>query len=642
MKFILKAKPPNNFHKAKKDNVKPVELREDKDEEVLDEENIQWEDVDVKEFETKKLNFQAIPESLIDSEFKKKETETEEPQDEEKLENQTHESDLRPEDNINKIFELESNKFTSETLSKEYEALPTTAINSINKLFSAEDLIKPGSFDRSLEKSKDEKNTGTQTKNFENEKKNSSHKMDSLFEKDFTSMFITSNKEQKKEPVETKFNERHNNKILDEIFKTKSNYDDKDRIVNITNEEKSYNINKFNPNYNDIDDDEFVQFYRNSERENAFSKKEFTSEFNKNFECNMNQNHIPNRNIYNNPNFENMHIPQIPFPANNMNFHSVPHNIRPPNLSPFNMPHPMNPQMQNFHNIQNISRQPKINPNFNRNNMNPLNYGQVNSENLLRTQMNYNPQMEEEQAMTNILENPNNIVQKNLTKRCWFLMSDKNKIRGNFNSIELLKFLEEKIKSNYNFENLFITDHDTDIYFTPANLYEVLKENIPRIIENMKNKNVVKNGPVIIPGMQKINHPNLNNMIPPNMISPQMVPNMPMRPDNFAPISPYLTNYDKRVNYNNRNFEPPQMMNINLQVVKNNINFNNITVSGQENQPTFDINSIPPNKNNRNVNKKKPNNNYNSVQNYDNDDDMKVNLGMYMDKNSAVIPKKKR
>ena len=72
-------------------------------------------------------------------------------------------------------------------------------------------------------------------------------------------------------------------------------------------------------------------------------------------------------------------------------------------------------------------------------------------------------------------------------------MAGDNKILGNFNSIDLLGFLEKKIKDGSKFENVWITDYETDIYFTPTNLYEILKENVPKIMESLQNSGKRKN-----------------------------------------------------------------------------------------------------------------------------------------------------
>jgi hypothetical protein len=120
----------------------------------------------------------------------------------------------------------------------------------------------------------------------------------------------------------------------------------------------------------------------------------------------------------------------------------------------------------------------------------------------------------------------------------------------------------KKFKSGSKFEGMWLTDYDTDIYFTPTNLYEILKENLPKIIENMKNKKI------------KNNIANIGNI---HNIMPNMMPKMPIRignmpfPEPILPPMNMMPPFDPRMNFNKGNMErsttPPLNMNINLQVV---------------------------------------------------------------------------
>lgn len=78
------------------------------------------------------------------------------------------------------------------------------------------------------------------------------------------------------------------------------------------------------------------------------------------------------------------------------------------------------------------------------------------------------------------LENPALIVKKNFIEPNWFLMKD-NKILGNYNSEELYYFLGEKIREGEKFENVCISDYHTDLVFQPKNLYEILKDKVPKL-----------------------------------------------------------------------------------------------------------------------------------------------------------------
>ena len=82
------------------------------------------------------------------------------------------------------------------------------------------------------------------------------------------------------------------------------------------------------------------------------------------------------------------------------------------------------------------------------------------------------------------LENPALIVKKNFTQPNWFLMKD-NKILGNYTSEELFYLLGEKIREGEKFENVCISDFQTDLVFQPKNLYEILKEKVPKLAKKM-------------------------------------------------------------------------------------------------------------------------------------------------------------
>ena len=96
------------------------------------------------------------------------------------------------------------------------------------------------------------------------------------------------------------------------------------------------------------------------------------------------------------------------------------------------------------------------------------------------------------------LENPALIVKKNFVQPNWFLMKD-NKILGNYTSEELFYLLGEKIREGEKFENVCISDFQTDLVFQPKNLYEILKEKVPKLAKKFlrskmgsTNKNCMK------------------------------------------------------------------------------------------------------------------------------------------------------
>ena len=92
------------------------------------------------------------------------------------------------------------------------------------------------------------------------------------------------------------------------------------------------------------------------------------------------------------------------------------------------------------------------------------------------------------------LENPALIVKKNFVQPNWFLMKD-NKILGNYTSEELFYLLGEKIREGEKFENVCISDFQTDLVFQPKNLYEILKEKVPKLAKKFlrsTNNNCMK------------------------------------------------------------------------------------------------------------------------------------------------------
>ena len=73
------------------------------------------------------------------------------------------------------------------------------------------------------------------------------------------------------------------------------------------------------------------------------------------------------------------------------------------------------------------------------------------------------------------LENPTLILTKNLQKKNWLVPNNDNSIIHNFNSEELLKFLEETKYNGKSLENFTINDYDTDVVFPVKVIYENLK-----------------------------------------------------------------------------------------------------------------------------------------------------------------------
>ncbi len=186
-------------------------------------------------------------------------------------------------------------------------------------------------------------------------------------------------------------------------------------------------------------------------------------------------------------------------------------------------------QIKGFYIPNNNQRNPMINMNMNMNfslNNNNNNNSNIEGANNNNNKINFNnEENEEEDPMMNdfttdskyynptvFLENPALIVKKNLIEKNWFLMRD-GKILGNYNSEELLFLLDEKIKEGNSFNNISISDYQTDVVFQPKILYEILKEHVSKIKQKYlesKFLNQVNNSN---------NNSNINSMSPFNSLN---------------------------------------------------------------------------------------------------------------------------
>ena len=135
------------------------------------------------------------------------------------------------------------------------------------------------------------------------------------------------------------------------------------------------------------------------------------------------------------------------------------------------------------------------NPNFNNDNDNSVNnnISYVNSiSNLLndidKNNVNINEQnnykkglndAENNNKLMNIadyLNNPTLFIIKNTDRKNWLVLNTNNSIIRNFNSKELLDFLEEKAKNNMPLDEFTINDFDIDVVFPAKEIYEILKK----------------------------------------------------------------------------------------------------------------------------------------------------------------------
>jgi len=137
-----------------------------------------------------------------------------------------------------------------------------------------------------------------------------------------------------------------------------------------------------------------------------------------------------------------------------------------------------------------------------------------NSNNNSINNINNNNQPEDgEEAI--FLENPIQLIAKNIVIKGWYV-SENEKIIDFFNSADLFGFLNYELKNGRNINNYWITDIETDIYFKPDNLYENLKESIPKLIE-FENIRKLKNLNPISSSSNNKQNPNVR----PQFIVPQ-------------------------------------------------------------------------------------------------------------------------
>lgn len=78
--------------------------------------------------------------------------------------------------------------------------------------------------------------------------------------------------------------------------------------------------------------------------------------------------------------------------------------------------------------------------------------------------------------MTDYLENPTLFITKNLERKNWLVLSRNGSVIQNFNSKELLNFLEEKEKNHISLDEYTINDYDIDIVFPAKEIFENLKK----------------------------------------------------------------------------------------------------------------------------------------------------------------------
>ena len=304
----------------------------------------------------------------------------------------------------------------------------------------------------------------------------------------------------------------YNNKILQTL-----NVDNK---IDNNDKNETEEILKFDENKNGNIFEQLESFLKSDEKKTENQNENFNNNFFDKYNNNSNNN-IFNNNFSFNSNFNKSKKKNNLMYNNNLNVNNINQNLQLQNLQLRYQIQQQQAQqaqlqlyflqqqqylnyiqMQNLQNqikgfyIPNNQRNPMINMNMNmnfslNNNNNNSNIEGANNNN---NKINFNnEENEEEDPMMNdfttdskyynptvFLENPALIVKKNLIEKNWFLMRD-GKILGNYNSEELLFLLDEKIKEGNSFNNISISDYQTDVVFQPKILYEILKEHVSKI-----------------------------------------------------------------------------------------------------------------------------------------------------------------
>ena len=133
----------------------------------------------------------------------------------------------------------------------------------------------------------------------------------------------------------------------------------------------------------------------------------------------------------------------------------------------------------------------EINPNiysYKNNNINNIN--NMNNNLIYKVQNNFSEQNNSKKEVNNLdnnnnnkyvntadyLENPTLFITKNSDKKNWLVLNTNNSVIQNFNSKDLLNFLEEKEKNNISLDEFTINDFDIDVVFPAKEIYENLKK----------------------------------------------------------------------------------------------------------------------------------------------------------------------
>ena len=200
-----------------------------------------------------------------------------------------------------------------------------------------------------------------------------------------------------------------------------------------------------------------------------------------------------------------------------------------------------------------------------------------------------------------LFEKPALIVKKNLFKSKWFLMKN-DKILGSYDSEQLFFFLTSQIQQGNKFENMSISDFDTDVHFKPSDLYDILRKYVPLLKKRYLKKAMEQNMTMQMNPMNQINFMQLMNNNKMNMMN---MNNMNMNNMNNINMN--------NINMNNMNINN-QIQNKNINQMKNN-NQNNNNQNRQRNQgyQNFHYGNVGYNNYNNKNNSKFDNNNNKNI-----------------------------
>ena len=241
------------------------------------------------------------------------------------------------------------------------------------------------------------------------------------------------------------YNNIPNANIFNNIEANQLNY-------NIHNNYKMNDVNNKKEEYVNSVNNMIYWNYQHSYLNNRNNMKEIS-----NMISESNDNNFPNMNINNmNQNNWNKRISNNIFPQNNWK-----------NIQKLKNDCLINNNITNINNNGNI-----INKGLNINNNNHICHNNVNEQkNTQKDSQNTNP--------AEYLENPTLILNKNIDKKYWLVLNKSDgAIIHYFKSEELLKFLEEKYKTDKSLEEFTINDIESDFVFPPEEVYESLKKSL--------------------------------------------------------------------------------------------------------------------------------------------------------------------